>query len=123
MPERVEVVAGEQRQVVVVAGEQPRLAVVEQVALADRLDDRATRRPRRRAAGSTQRAAEIGVALARAELPRARSRSASRSADPFAAFIRRTSARESAAASRVRSIASSSWASETNQASNCDGGG
>ena len=37
--ERVEVVAGEQGEVGVVAGEQARLAVVEEVALADRLDD------------------------------------------------------------------------------------
>jgi hypothetical protein len=37
--ERVEVVAGEQGEVGVVAGEQARLAVVEQVALVDRLDD------------------------------------------------------------------------------------
>ena len=38
-PERVEVVAGEQGEVGVVAGDEARLAVVQEVALADRLDD------------------------------------------------------------------------------------
>ncbi len=48
--ERVEVVAGQQQQVGVGAVEQPRLAVVEQVALADRLEEqrRRSRAPRRR---------------------------------------------------------------------------
>ena len=128
--ERVEVVAGEQGEVGVVAGEQARLAVVEQVALADRLDDervlagrrgRAGRRGEQaeagRSAGSTTWA-EIGVVLA------ARS-CAARACEARAAGSRRSSASssDSAAASSVRSIAASSWARETNQASNCEGGG
>ena len=50
--ERVEVVAGEQGEVGVVAGEQARLAVVEEVALVDRLDHEGVLAGRRGGAGA-----------------------------------------------------------------------
>ena len=127
--ERVEVVAGEQGEVGVVPGEQARLAVVEEVALADRLDDERVLGGRRAARGAgrgeepeggssvgSTTCAEIGVSSSRSWAARARSASAG-------SLIRAPRSSDSAAASRVRSIASSSWARETNQASNWEGGG
>ena len=129
--ERVEVVAGEQGEVGVVAGEQPRLAVVEEVALADRLDDEGVLGGRRGGAGAGrgERAEDrrLGGSTTWGEIGVSSSRSwaASDARGPFgrARLIASASSSDSAAASRVRSTAASSWARETNQASNWEGGG
>ena len=131
--ERVEIVAGEQGEVRVVAGEQPRLAVVEEVALADRLDHQRVLagRPRR---GARRRRAGRGRLLDRVDHVRRDRRLLRRAAAPRAqrerrrAGLERSLIRGLARATRRplrgcgRSLASS-WASETNQASNCEGGG
>ena len=132
--DRVELVAGQEREVGIVGHDHPALAVVEQVALADGLDEqrvaggiarrararrrrvavrgrrRRTGRPRRR--GRARRQAPIGLDGGH----EAGERVAHRTAPG-------TWANAAVAASTVRSTCSAVWAREGNHASNCEGGG
>ena len=145
-------IAGEQPQVGIELGEQARLPVVAEVALADELDDGGIgagapgaarpgggEQPERRLdpglghVGGDHRSllAQLGGEVGKRVL-RAGGLDGvhAQKINAVAGWIthrrigqERASAKQSAAASQVLSIASSSWASETNQASNCDGGG
>lgn len=111
--EGVERVAREQAQVGVHAGEGARLAVVEQVALVDRLD-------REQAIGIADDAREaIGARIGERVL---RERGIERRGQVEQRAQRTTSRSASAAAASVRSTCSSVCASEGNHASNWDGG-
>ncbi len=124
-PQGVEPVAGEQGEVGLDLGEQPRGAVMQQLALADGLDDEGdvglvARRPRAR--GS--RRAE-GAVRARFGAQRLGEQAAlGREGGADGRERRQGSSRKAAAAaSTVSSTCSASCASDGNQASNCDGGG
>ena len=131
--ERVEAVAGQQREVGVGARSSRGVAVVQQVALVDRLDEQLVLR---RAAAARGPAAAIAAARGR--------RGGDLVADPRAPRRAGRPRRASAAASRASaltappvelgegrrappracsSMCSGVWASDGNQASNCDGGG
>ena len=126
-PERVEAVAGEQREVAIVAGHDPPGPVVQQEPLVDRLDQELVFvrvRLRARPGGRDPRRGHA-VARGRRPLDRAAQRLALRRDDLAEALERAhaSTANASAAASIVRSTCSASCASEGNHASNCDGGG
>src|SRR3954451_1115459 len=111
-PERVQAVAGEQREIGIVGPDDPALAVVLQVALADRLDDQ--RQPR---------AGGVAVGRGRAGVDdRGRQQAALRAQD-VRERLHATSANAAAAASTVRAMCSGVCAVDGNHASNCDGGG
>ena len=137
-PERVEPVAGEQREVGVGARHDARLAVMEQEALVDRLDEQLVLRRRRRSRGGRAAAIAAGerpavAGGARRTAPRSGSPSAATSSarrssvliarPPPAPGARSIAANASAAAATVRSISAGPCASDGNHASNCDGGG
>ena len=133
-PERVEVVAGEQREVGVGAAHDP--ARRRNGAGSPRARPRRPARTRPgppRRAGRRRRAGRgpaqpCRVARTCGLITESSSRSERRPARSSAAAGQAASARRPprtprAAASQVCSIAASSWASETNQASNCEAGG
>ena len=114
-PLRVEVVAEQEHRVVVAGREEP-AAVRSGRGSPRRSSPRRARTAARRAARTRARGRvrlAAGARRARAS-PRAPPRARSPARDQ--------AAKKSAAASTVRSISSSPWASETNIASNCDGG-
>src|SRR3954471_7664628 len=137
--ERVEVVAGEQHQVAVVLAQQAPGGVVQEIALADRLDDERDlllpphgaragggARAERRVALALDAGGALGVRCERrGEQPALRAQRLGQAAQR----VRRRHARAhseanaAAAASTVRSTCSGPWASDGNHASNCDGGG
>ena len=115
-PVRVEVVAEQERRVGIGRGEEPRPAVVEQVALVDRLH------PEREDRIAELREDGDGLALAGAAAA-TRPRAGSLPPPPPRASPRRRPqlSKKSPTASIVRSISSSPCASETNMHSNWDG--
>ena len=118
-PERVQAVARQQRQVGVLGTHHAARGVVLEVALADRLDEQRVALAAAGAASPCDSGASPGRATASASRPpSSRSASASRSS-----ALMRSSANAAAAASTVRAMWSVVWASEGNQASNCEGGG
>ena len=106
---------------------------MEEVALADGLDDERVLRGGRDSPGP--RGSQQPELRLRSRIDDVRRDRSVLLAQPFGEAVQRVASRRSAglhlsassidaaAASRVRSIASSSWASETNHASNCEGGG
>jgi len=130
-PEGVEPITGQQRQVAVVGADHPGPAVVQEVALADRLDDerqlvlvagRARPGGRERPVGGR---GAVGLAQRAGQQPALVAQHRDEPAQDRLALRRHTatSANAAAAASTVRSTCSGVWASEGNHASNCDGGG
>src|SRR4051812_4256689 len=133
-PERVEVVAGQQHEVAVLVVQEAAGRVVQQVALADRLDHErdvvaTSLGPR----AGRREGAELRV-VRRRRRPRAVERLrqqaalvAQRRAQAAQGHVGRdaheSDANAAAAASTVRSTCSGPWASDGNHASNCDGGG
>ena len=117
-PQRVEGVSGEEAQVVVHAGECARLAVVEEVGLADRGE-------RERAVAVRDFEVESVVARRLARVgPQALVDRGHDIGQRAPVRVRAHSvAKASRAASTVRATCSSLWASEGNHASNWEGGG
>ena len=106
-PERVQAVAREQRQVAVLGAQHAALAVVLLVALADRREHRRVR------------ALAVGRRVRRDRGGEQAALGAQRLRERHGAI----SSNAAAAASSVRVRCSGVWASDGNQASNCDGGG
>ena len=136
--ERIEVVPGQQTQVRVGTVDQPRRLVVQQVALSDRLDQERVLARRVRGAGpGGDEGAERRLLIASrtyGEMTFSPSRSSDARAlrgvviaampmIEISAGQLKASSKAPPAASIVRSIDSSSWASEGNQASNWEAGG